>query len=30
MQIYYNPDFRSPALNQYQTVYDPDVDKQRE
>lgn len=30
MQIYYNPDFRSPALNQFQTVYNPEVDKERE
>lgn len=30
MQIYFHPDFRSPALNQYQTVYEPEVDQQRE
>ena len=30
MQQYYNPDFRAPDYNQYQTVYNPEADKSRE
>jgi hypothetical protein len=30
MQIYFHPDFRSPALDQYQTVYSPKTDNSKE
>ena len=30
MSMYYHPDFRSPPVNQYETVYQPEEDQQRE
>jgi hypothetical protein len=30
MSIYHHPDFRAPPENQYQTVYSPEEDRERE